>query len=66
MITSDEYKKILMFATEVLGNKTEARKWLSAPQFALGGITPLHSMETSEGTQEVYKLLGRIDDAVLL
>jgi putative toxin-antitoxin system antitoxin component (TIGR02293 family) len=66
MITSDEYKKVLMFATEVLGNKAEARKWLSAPQFALGGITPLHFLETPEGTKEVYRLLARIDDAVLL
>jgi uncharacterized protein (DUF2384 family) len=66
MIIDDEYKKVLVFAAEVLGNKTKARKWLSASQFALGGIVPLDLMKTSEGVQEVYKLLGRIDDGPLL
>ena len=66
MITDDDYKKVFVLATEVLGNKTKARKWLSATQFALGGIAPLDFMETPEGAQEVYKLLGRIDDGALL
>ncbi len=66
MITDDDYKKVFVLATAVLGNKTKARKWLSAGQFALGGIAPLDFMETPEGSQEVYKLLGRIDDGALL
>ncbi len=66
MITNDDYKKVFVLATAVLGNKTKARKWLSAAQFALGGIAPLDCMETPEGAQEVYKLLGRIDDGALL
>jgi putative toxin-antitoxin system antitoxin component (TIGR02293 family) len=66
MITNDDYKKVFVLATEVLGNKTKARKWLSAAQFSLGGKAPLDFMETPEGAQEVYKLLGRIDDGALL
>jgi len=66
MITNDDKKKVLVFATEVLGNKTKARKWLSASQFALGGAAPLDLMETIEGAQEVYTLLSRIDDGALL
>jgi len=66
MIADDDYKKVLVFATEVLGNKKKARKWLSASQFALGGVAPIDFMETPQGAQEVYKLLGRIDDGALL
>ena len=66
MIIDDEYKKVLMFATEVLGNKTKARKWLSASQYELGGMVPLDLIKTPEGVQKVCKLLGRIDDGALL
>jgi uncharacterized protein (DUF2384 family) len=66
MTTDNEYKKVLVFAVEVLGNKTKARKWLSASQFELGGMVPLDLIKTPEGFQKVYKLLGRIDDGALL
>jgi putative toxin-antitoxin system antitoxin component (TIGR02293 family) len=66
MIIDNEYKKVLVFATEVLGNKTKARKWLAASQYELGGMVPLDLIKTPEGLQKVCRLLGRIDDGVLL
>lgn len=56
--------KILAFAESVLGSKEKARHWLSAPNQALGNITPLSLVETEAGADEVTNILGRIEYGV--
>ncbi len=55
---------ILAFATEVIENKDAAMKWLSRPQFGLGGAIPIEMLQTEEGAEEVENLLGRIQYGV--
>jgi putative toxin-antitoxin system antitoxin component (TIGR02293 family) len=56
--------KILAFAESVLGSKEKARHWLSAPNRALGSVTPLSLVETEAGADEVTNILGRIEYGV--
>jgi putative toxin-antitoxin system antitoxin component (TIGR02293 family) len=51
-------------AVEVLGNKENARRWLSSPQAGLGGAVPLDYAGTEIGAREVEDLLGRIEYGV--
>jgi putative toxin-antitoxin system antitoxin component (TIGR02293 family) len=52
-------------ACDVLGGEPEARHWLQAPQWALGGALPLEFADTEPGTREVERLLGRIEHGVV-
>lgn len=56
-------------AVDVFGGdepgEEEARAWFHAPQWALGGETPLAYARTEPGAQEVRALLDRIDYGVL-
>ena len=69
-LTSDESDKVVRFARligkaiEVFGNDDDARRWLSSPQFGLGGAVPLDYAETEVGAREVEDLLGRIEFGV--
>jgi putative toxin-antitoxin system antitoxin component (TIGR02293 family) len=56
--------KILAFAESVLGTREKARHWLSAPNRALGRVTPLSLLETEVGADEVTNVLGRIEYGV--
>jgi len=66
----DESDRVVRFArlmgkaVEVFENEEAARAWLSAPQFGLGGETPLDYAMTELGAREVQNLLGRIDHSV--
>jgi putative toxin-antitoxin system antitoxin component (TIGR02293 family) len=66
----DESDRVVRFArlmgkaVEVFENEEGARAWMSAPQFGLGGETPLDYATTELGAREVYNLLGRIDHSV--
>lgn len=51
-------------AAEVLESEDAARSWLGRPQAGLGGQVPLDMMETSAGTDEVERLLLRIEHGV--
>jgi putative toxin-antitoxin system antitoxin component (TIGR02293 family) len=42
-----------------------ARRWLSRPAKALGGLTPLEMTETEIGASEVQHLIGRLEDGVI-
>lgn len=46
------------------GNKLEARHWLSSPQSALGGTSPLSMASTEVGAREVEALIGRLEYGV--
>ncbi|MBI2928495.1 MAG: DUF2384 domain-containing protein [Verrucomicrobia bacterium] len=70
VLTPDESERILRIgqlfqrAIGVLGDETEARSWLLAPQKALGGATPLDYAETEPGGRAVEDLLGRLEHGV--
>ena len=45
-------------------SEANARQWLNAPQFGLGGAIPLEYAGTEVGAREVEDLLGRIEYGV--
>ena len=51
-------------ALDVLEEKTAARRWMTQPKRALGGLTPLRCCDTEIGAREVEALLGRIEHGV--
>lgn len=55
---------VLQKAVEVLESLPAARRWLSFPKRALGGLTPLQCCDTDAGATEVEHLLGRIEHGV--
>ena len=46
------------------GDDRAARRWLSAPQRALGGAVPLTLAKTEVGAREVERLVGRLEHGV--
>jgi putative toxin-antitoxin system antitoxin component (TIGR02293 family) len=58
------FAKLMGKAVEVMESEEDARQWLSAPQFGLGGAVPLEYAETEVGAREVENLLGRIEHGV--
>jgi putative toxin-antitoxin system antitoxin component (TIGR02293 family) len=46
------------------GDDRAARRWLSSPQRALGGSTPLSLAKTELGALEVQRLIGRLEHGV--
>lgn len=67
----DESDRLVRFA-RVFGRVLElfegatdsARAWLSAPQRALGGATPLALAATDVGANEVLNLIGRLEHGI--
>ncbi len=58
------FARLMGKAVEVLESEENARQWLTAPQFGLGGAVPLEYAETEVGAREVEDLLGRIEHGV--
>jgi putative toxin-antitoxin system antitoxin component (TIGR02293 family) len=58
------YARLLGRAVEVLEGEDAARRWLSRPQYGLGGAVPLDYAETEAGAREVENVLGRIEYGV--
>lgn len=56
--------RVVARATEVFGDEIEAQHWLSEPQRALQGQTPLEIIQTDPGVQQVDVLLGRIEHGI--
>jgi putative toxin-antitoxin system antitoxin component (TIGR02293 family) len=52
---------ILAKAVEVLGSEDNAQNWLSHPNQALGGATPLNYASTEIGRDRVMSLLAHIE-----
>jgi putative toxin-antitoxin system antitoxin component (TIGR02293 family) len=69
-LTADESDKVVRFAqllglaNKVLENEDDARRWLTSPQFGLGGAVPLNYARTEVGAREVEDLLNRIEYGV--
>ena len=47
------------------GDAAAARRWLAAPNRALGGESPLSFAETEPGVREVERLIGRLEHGVV-
>ena len=58
------FARLMGKAVEVMESEQNARQWLAAPQFGLGGAVPLEYAETEVGAREVEDLLGRIEQGV--
>ena len=58
------FARLMGKAVEVMESEENARQWLTAPQFGLGGAVPLEYAETEVGAREVEDLLGRIEYGV--
>ncbi|KAF0245520.1 MAG: putative toxin-antitoxin system antitoxin component [Planctomycetota bacterium] len=55
------FAQVVGRAAEVMESPAGGRQWLAAPQYGLGGRTPLSLLRTEAGTSEVLHLLGRIE-----
>ncbi len=55
---------VVQKALDVLEEKESARRWMTQPKRALGGLTPLRCCDTEMGAREVEALLGRIEHGV--
>ena len=56
--------RIAVQASEVLGGKEPASRWLHTPNRALGGQMPLELLDTDPGSRHVEEILGRIEHGV--
>jgi putative toxin-antitoxin system antitoxin component (TIGR02293 family) len=52
--------RIVALAEESLGNRQSVTHWLRSGNRALGGVAPLHAIDTEPGAREVENVLGRI------
>ncbi len=58
------FARLLGLAVATMESLEAARAWMAAPQFGLGGETPLSYAETEVGAREVEDLLARIEYGV--
>jgi putative toxin-antitoxin system antitoxin component (TIGR02293 family) len=58
------YARLMGRASEVMESEDNARRWLTSPQYGLGGAVPLEYAGTEVGAREVEDLLGRIEHGV--
>ncbi len=56
--------RVAAHAEEILGGRSEAVKWLKAPNRALGGRKPLELVHTDAGAELVTGVLGRLEHSV--
>ncbi len=66
----DESERLLRIGSvwsktvDVLEAPAAARRWITQPKRALGGLSPLRCCDTEIGAREVESLLGRIEHGV--
>jgi putative toxin-antitoxin system antitoxin component (TIGR02293 family) len=53
--------RVISAAEDTFGSEAKAARWLRRPTEALGGEAPIALLDTSEGSREVERLIGRID-----
>jgi putative toxin-antitoxin system antitoxin component (TIGR02293 family) len=58
------YQRLLKKASDVFGDKEDARRWLTHPQPGLGNTVPIEFAKSELGAREVENLLGRIEYSV--
>jgi putative toxin-antitoxin system antitoxin component (TIGR02293 family) len=52
--------RIVAIASEYLGDRERAMRWLKHPNRALGGLAPVAAIDTELGARQVENVLGRI------
>lgn len=57
----DRIAAVALLAEEVFEDKAEASAWLSSPNKALAGNTPVMHCETAIGAQQVRRILNAIE-----
>lgn len=58
------FSKVLVTATEILGDRDKARQWLLAENHALHGNRPIDLLDTAIGFEDVMDVLYRIEYGV--
>jgi uncharacterized protein (DUF2384 family) len=61
---ADRARQILRRATEVLGSRVAAERWMRRPITALGGRKPVSLIATEAGRKAISTILGRIKHGV--
>ena len=56
--------RVAALAEDILGGTTKAARWLRRPNRALGGKTPLETLDTDLGTSQVETVLHRVEHGV--
>ena len=56
--------RAIVAATDVLGDRENAARWLTGTNIALGGVTPLSLLDTDVGLEQVLTILGRIEHGI--
>jgi putative toxin-antitoxin system antitoxin component (TIGR02293 family) len=56
--------RVAALAEEILGNKAKAARWLRRANQALGGKTPLRTLDTDLGASQVETVLHRVEHGV--
>lgn len=57
----DRIASVALRAEEIFEDKQVASEWMSSPNHALGGNTPLMHCETAIGAQQVRRILNAIE-----
>lgn len=60
----DRQTILLERATDVLGDRALAERWLRTPIAALGSNRPIEAIQTAEGFERCMVILGRIEHGV--
>lgn len=55
---------VLLAAEETFGSRELAARWLRRPSTTLDGDAPIDHLDTTSGTREVERILGRIDHGI--
>ncbi len=58
-----ELEELEAAATQTIGDRERAMKWLQVPNGALDGRSPLQALDEG-GVAEVYRVLGRVDHGI--
>jgi putative toxin-antitoxin system antitoxin component (TIGR02293 family) len=56
---------VLDRATEVIGERNRALRWMGTPVRDLGYVTPISLVGTARGRRQVLTILGRLEHGVL-
>jgi putative toxin-antitoxin system antitoxin component (TIGR02293 family) len=56
----DRFTRAFRAATETLGSKEKARRWLTTKNRALGGVAPIAVLDSDVGLESITDVLGRI------
>jgi putative toxin-antitoxin system antitoxin component (TIGR02293 family) len=56
---------IIHRAKEVIGDQSDAMRWLGTPVRALNFATPISLLHDSKGREEVLSVLGRLEHGIL-